>query len=269
MVEGFTIDMVRNSTMPAPLYETHKETLKDFLQQVFSLVSEVDMPGESRHITDDMCQTLYMEPSPEFDKERSHWIREYLKSDEEVHRDFLQQFLSAASAPPLFCCSKHYEEEKKKRRDLVRERLKIRVRTGDFDDSYRDRERHEKLVNAYRAWFHSRNSLADPEVLQDISPDQKSEGRSFFNTINGRLGFGPPDIRTGDLLCAFNITQQVLVLRAADVKTLQEGNIHSMSNLAKHSEFFHLIGDTYLSGCMHGAAFTAAGRGSDRMFVLA
>jgi hypothetical protein len=206
MVQGFTIDAVRNSTMPAPLRESHvrEEIPEDFLQQVFSLVSEVDMPGESRHITDDMCQTLYFEPSPE-----------------------------------------------------------------DNDDPDRHRKHYEKLVNAYRAWSQNRNSLADPEVLQGISLGRKSEGRSFFNTINGRLGFGPPETRAGDLICVFNITQQVFVLQAVDVKTLQNGNIHSMSNLAKHSEFFHLIGDTYLSGCMHGAAFTAAGRGSDRIFVLA
>jgi hypothetical protein len=238
MVGGFTIDMVRNSTMSAPLSESHEEARQDFLQQVFSLVSEVIcLPGESRHITDDMCQTLYMEPSPE----RWRDMRERSNVQGAYRNIWMEVFLKLPKPG-------------------------IPKRTKDYDVFDR---KNEKLVNAYRAWSQNRNSLADPEVLQDISPDWKSEGRSFFNTINGRLGVGPPDIRTGDLLCAFNITQQVLILRAVDVKTLQNSNIHSMSNLAKHSEFFHLIGDSYLSGCMHGAAFTAAGRGSDRMFVLA
>lgn len=82
-------------------------------------------------------------------------------------------------------------------------------------------------------------------------------------------GLGPFDMEAGDLVCIVPGTSVVLILRAVERETLLSSNIHPKEDLDRYTEFFHLIGDAYLHGCMNGEAFTAASRGPDREFVIA
>ena len=93
--------------------------------------------------------------------------------------------------------------------------------------------------------------------------------RKFFSTIHGRVGLGSYDMEASDLVCILPGTSVVLILRAVERETLLSSNIHPKEGLDRYTEFFHLIGDAYLQGCMNGEAFTATSRGPDREFVIA
>lgn len=94
-------------------------------------------------------------------------------------------------------------------------------------------------------------------------------GRKFISTAERRIGLGTADTRIGDLICIFNGANAAYVLRKLDHGRVLNSSVHSQEDLEEHSELFSLMGDAYINGSMHGEAFTAPGRGPERVFVLA
>ena len=86
------------------------------------------------------------------------------------------------------------------------------------------------------------NYLDSLEVLQ---------GRTFFNTSGGRVGRGPNNARSGDILCIFHLGRPLYVLRYK-VK----------SGVAK------FVGDAYVYGLMNLEKLPLNVRGKDEIFVL-
>jgi hypothetical protein len=80
---------------------------------------------------------------------------------------------------------------------------------------------------------------------------------------------GPPDMRSGDVVCIMKGLDQVFILRPADREALHSNGVHPEEDLQGQSELFSLLGDAYVHGCMNGEASTGPGRGPDRDLVLA
>ena len=139
-------------------------------------------------------------------------------------------------------------------------------------EARRNVEYGKAITSAYETWSQlsgasSANIVREGLILQ--FEFRTSVKRKFFSTIHGRVGLGPFNMEAGDLVCIVPGTPVVLILRAVDKETLLSSNVHSKEDLDGHTEFFHLIGDAWLHGCMNGEAFTAASRGPDREFVIA
>lgn len=75
--------------------------------------------------------------------------------------------------------------------------------------------------------------------------------RKFFSTVHGRVGLGPPDVLSGDVICVFESAHPVFVLRCT-----------SDSGVAR------LIGDAYVHGLMDLGLMPNQGREPDELFVL-
>ena len=84
---------------------------------------------------------------------------------------------------------------------------------------------------AESVWCHNSSTLA---------------GRRFINTVHGRIGIGPPDVRSGELGCVFRVGESVHVLRKFDYDTVRSSGIHPKEDLEAHSEHFSLVGDAYI-----------------------
>ena len=135
-----------------------------------------------------------------------------------------------------------------------------------------DVEYGKDIISAYEAWSQL-SSASSTNVLRDIVRYRvgftRIAKRKFFSTIHGRVGLGPFNMEGSDLVCIIPGTSVVLVLRAVERETLLSSNIHPKEDLERYTEFFHLIGDADVHGCMNGEAFTATSRGPDREFVIA
>lgn len=76
--------------------------------------------------------------------------------------------------------------------------------------------------------------------------------RKFFRTVHGRVGLGPPDVLSGDMICVFESAFPVFVLRYRP----DSGGVA------------RVVGDAYVHGLMELSQMPNQGRGPDEVFVL-
>jgi len=143
------------------------------------------------------------------------------------------------------------------------------LKPEDFGDDEVWERLMATLSDVCEAWT---DSSATSEL--DLIPSSRAYslrhafGRRFFNTQNGRIGLGPPHMRTSDKICVFRNTRPLFVLRvASQTPPATTGEYHE-DQLANQKETFSLIGDACVTALMHGEAFAAETRGPDRTFVL-
>ena len=113
-------------------------------------------------------------------------------------------------------------------------------------------------------------SRGETAAMADVPPSffsltSNSRGRKFFNTIHGRIGIGPLDMRTDDTICVIRRARSLLVLRA--VPQVNNDPCYE-AQLGKYQEQFELVGDAFIYGLMKGEAFEATSRGADRNFTI-
>ena len=86
------------------------------------------------------------------------------------------------------------------------------------------------------------------------SLDFACKGRVVFATHEGRLGLGPRDTQSGDMICVFRTCQVPLILRKGP-----------------EEEYFHLVGEAYVHGIMHREALEAQQQGlvQETVFTIA
>jgi hypothetical protein len=78
--------------------------------------------------------------------------------------------------------------------------------------------------------------------------------RKFFRADTGAIGVGPPDLKAGDIICAFLGGKPLFVLRR--VKQQDIGAVENDTNTNLHAEeVFQVVGDGYIPNLMHGEAF--------------
>jgi hypothetical protein len=77
-------------------------------------------------------------------------------------------------------------------------------------------------------------------------------GRHYFSTEQGRLGLGPLEIKTGDIICVFYGTRTVFVLRPA----------------RENPDEWYFVGDAFVHGLMELDETTESAMGADKDFVI-
>lgn len=88
-----------------------------------------------------------------------------------------------------------------------------------------------------------------PEYMQNVSA--ACSNRTFFTTLDGRIGLGPPNLETGDTVCVFCNTFSPFIIRSRD---------------SGHST---LIGEAYVHGLMYGEIFDEKGEENLETILLA
>ena len=81
-----------------------------------------------------------------------------------------------------------------------------------------------------------------------------SPGRSFFSTRCGKVGLGPKQTKTGDLVCIFYNGHTPYIVRPKPEH--------------RASKTYEFIGDTYVDGLMDGQALKMVDRDADEIFIL-
>jgi hypothetical protein len=77
------------------------------------------------------------------------------------------------------------------------------------------------------------------------------KGRKFFGTRGGRIGLGPTDLRSGDIVCVLYSGSLLYVLR------YEPGSVIT-----------RLVGDAYVHGLMSGEALSLENREPDQNFII-
>ncbi|KAG5801810.1 hypothetical protein H9Q74_014141 [Fusarium xylarioides] len=85
-----------------------------------------------------------------------------------------------------------------------------------------------------------------------ISEVQRSQGRSFFSTRDGRLGRGPAGLQQGDMICCFYGAGPLFILRS----TLQDNGVTQ------------LVGDAYIFGCMDFDSLDKSDEIENEVFII-
>ena len=133
-------------------------------------------------------------------------------------------------------------------------------------------EAHTSLTESLEAML--RGDAEPPEILHDdylTALAAACYNRRVFATRHGRIGLGPPDVKTGDQICAIIGAEALFALRSADYNSWHV-EVERRSTLvappAAAEKTFRLVGDAYVHGLMFGEAFAAEGRGPTRKLVL-
>jgi hypothetical protein len=143
------------------------------------------------------------------------------------------------------------------------------AKSGPLDEAQRSSILFRAISCALAFWSGKRDDIDVGMVAVEFHEcvNINTFGRRFFNTVDGRVGLGPPDMQTGDQVVVFNGADELYVLRKID-----RVNQNSFPRLRDvdlgEDNKFELVGDAWVHGLMQGEAFTAEDRGPDTNFVL-
>jgi hypothetical protein len=228
-VKGFTFDTVQSVTQNVfpiltiteglEVIEAERKAFRDWLQETFRLVHET--LGLSGEAVVSLCETLELGVEQET-MSTAAWQLDDERFELSVKMAVLQETLSL---------SKEFVES-------FCEKFELGV-TQETMSTAKSRLNHELFVQSVGlAYYHEASpwGLSDhvhEVVLRGIAGRINRfffRGRTFITTMQGRIGFGTPDMRSGDMVCIVEGAEPVFVLRRVDHDTVRSSGVHKPSH---------------------------------------